>query len=324
MSHVLQALTDLDPSATVLSVDGVGAFDLVSRASMLRGLQGVEGGGSVLPFVRQFHGGPSFFLWDDASGNTHHPAGRRRRTRRSLDARFQLTGPTPSIGNRGPPSSSYRAALAFFDDLYVVCQPRRLMDVHHIVAVELWSHAKIRLWNRGGVEPPEIALLQAAAEATDPDALVWKGNAALPEVEQGIKILGTPLGHPAYVQSFLRAKTEDHALLLRRILEVPDLQSAWLILLFCASTRANYLLRALPPCVTQEFAANHDESSRACLTNFVGQSIARRQMGVGQCAPQPRGLGSSQRFPDEACGTLGQLGGLLGDGERPGTLQLRQ
>ena len=56
---VLQAMSDLDPVVTVLSVDGVGAFDLVSRTSMLRGLQGVEGGGSVLPFVRQFCGGPS-------------------------------------------------------------------------------------------------------------------------------------------------------------------------------------------------------------------------------------------------------------------------
>ena len=56
---VSQAITDLDPSATVMSIDGVGAFDLVSRTSMLRGLQGVEGGGSVLPFVRQFYGGPS-------------------------------------------------------------------------------------------------------------------------------------------------------------------------------------------------------------------------------------------------------------------------
>ena len=86
-----------------------------------------------------------------------------------------------------------------------------------------------------------------------------------------MKVLGTPLGHPAFVQSFLRAKTEDHALLLGRIPKVPDLQSAWLILLFCASTRANYLLRALLPCVTEEFAARHDESS--CLTNLLDRVL---------------------------------------------------
>ena len=47
--HVIQTLTDVDPEATVLSVNGVGAFDLISRASMLEGLQGIEGGDSVLP-----------------------------------------------------------------------------------------------------------------------------------------------------------------------------------------------------------------------------------------------------------------------------------
>ena len=54
VSHVLQTLTDLDPSATILSVDGVGAFDLVSRNAMLQGLMGMEGGDRFLPFVRPF------------------------------------------------------------------------------------------------------------------------------------------------------------------------------------------------------------------------------------------------------------------------------
>ena len=35
IAHVLQRLTDLDPQATVLSVDGAGAFDLISRATMM-------------------------------------------------------------------------------------------------------------------------------------------------------------------------------------------------------------------------------------------------------------------------------------------------
>ena len=34
IAHALQGLTDLDPEATVMSVDGVGAFDLISRASV--------------------------------------------------------------------------------------------------------------------------------------------------------------------------------------------------------------------------------------------------------------------------------------------------
>ena len=53
VAHVVQTLTDLQ--ATVLSVDGVGAFHLISRAAMLEGLLGIEGGDAVLPFVSQFY-----------------------------------------------------------------------------------------------------------------------------------------------------------------------------------------------------------------------------------------------------------------------------
>ena len=66
VSHALQSLTDLDESATILSVDGVGV-DLVSRKAMLQGLLKMEGGDSLLPFARQFCGSPSAFLWEDTT-----------------------------------------------------------------------------------------------------------------------------------------------------------------------------------------------------------------------------------------------------------------
>ena len=159
----------------------------------------------------------------------HFPR-RRWGTRRSLDARFVFVGPTPGTGSVAHRLHPTERLFAFLDDLYVVCRPDRVVDVHHILAVDLWSHAKIQIqhgktqvWNRGGVEPTEIETLQAAAQVSDTDALVWRGDPTLPEVEQGMKILGTPLGHPSYVQSFLRAKTEDHTLLLERITGGPRL-----------------------------------------------------------------------------------------------------
>ena len=51
MAHLLQHLTDGDAQASI-SVDGMGAFDLVSRNAMLQGLKSIEDGGKVLPFVR--------------------------------------------------------------------------------------------------------------------------------------------------------------------------------------------------------------------------------------------------------------------------------
>ena len=64
IAHAIQALTDLNLNATVLSIDGIGAFDMVSRQAMLQGLHTVVGGDTALPFVRQFYGSASTYLWD--------------------------------------------------------------------------------------------------------------------------------------------------------------------------------------------------------------------------------------------------------------------
>ena len=69
MAHILQAVTEMDELATVVSVDGLGAFDLVSRKAMLQGLMAVEGGPQLLPFVRIFCG--PVFLWEDEVGEVH-------------------------------------------------------------------------------------------------------------------------------------------------------------------------------------------------------------------------------------------------------------
>ena len=39
VAHAVQALTDVDESGTVLSIDGTGSFDFVSRGAMLEGLR---------------------------------------------------------------------------------------------------------------------------------------------------------------------------------------------------------------------------------------------------------------------------------------------
>ena len=53
----------------------------------------------------------------------------------------------------------------------------------------------------------------------------WKGS-DIPTVEQGVRILGTPLGHPDCVHTFLQNVLDEHAVLLSRIPLVEDVQSA--------------------------------------------------------------------------------------------------
>ncbi len=62
-----------------------------------------------------------------------------------------------------------------------------------------------------------------------------------------MKILGILLGHAAFVQDQLARLSTSHDVLLERIQAVPDLQVAWLLLVFCAASRANYYLRVVHP-----------------------------------------------------------------------------
>ena len=150
------------------------------------------------------------------------------------------------------------------------CGTERSEEVHTSLEREMWDHAKIQLhqgktqlWNRGSVAPQGWETLTAAARELDPSAVVWKGDPSLPPSEQGVKIPGIPLGHPEYVQNQLQRVSASHRQLLERIPSVQDLQAAWLLLLCCAGTRANFLLKAIP----------HIASLKECLTRILGADI---------------------------------------------------
>ena len=97
------------------------------------------------------------------------------------------------------------------------------------------------VWNREGVRPTVCDVLERIAVAADPAARVWRGSGHthLPEVQQGVKVLGTPLGHPSFVEAHLLKLTEQRTFL-ERIPEVQDLQSAWSLLFHSASAKAQF------------------------------------------------------------------------------------
>ena len=64
VAHSLKALAEADPLVTVVSIVGIGAFDLVSRRSMMQGLSRVDRGAALLPFaIMMFYGRPSEYVW---------------------------------------------------------------------------------------------------------------------------------------------------------------------------------------------------------------------------------------------------------------------
>ena len=271
--HTLQALCELNPEATVISVDGISAFDLVSRRAMLEGLHSVPGGAEALPFVRMFYGQLSRYLWEDEEGTVHVIGGEQG------DVLMPLLF---SLGQHAALEAVQRhlrqneKMFAYLDDIYILTTPDRVGEVYYLLQDALFLHAHIRLhsgktqvWNKSGTRPQACDALERVARTVNPRAVVWRGSQLLAH-EQGIKVLGTPMGHPAFVAAHLERTTAEHQVLLDRIPHVPDVQSAWLLLLHCASARANYLLRVVSPEQVQEFAGNHDTRLWACLCAILG------------------------------------------------------
>ena len=129
--------------------------------------------------------------------------------------------------------------------------------------------------------------LLLAILGSDPEARVWKGS-GVPLEEQGVRILGTPLGHLHYVQAFLRRVTAEHEVLLSRIPLVEDVQSTWALLLHCAGQRANYMLRAVRPEMVRGFAEGHNAGLWTCLCNILNVVVDGDRQDV---APMPLSLG---------------------------------
>ena len=122
------------------------------------------------------------------------------------------------------------------------------------MSTKLWAHSKIslhhgktKIWNRGGICPKGCEHLQAMATLLNPRARVWRGDQCSPTRQQGLVVLGTPLGLADFVRSHLESVREEQDVLLDRIPVVPNLQAAWLLLSYCAATRANFVLRTVRP-----------------------------------------------------------------------------
>ena len=164
IAHALQAITEMDPNATVLSIDGIGAFDLISRGSMLQGLHNVAP--SALPFVRQFYGSPSQYLWEDDMGTVHEiDQGKGGEQGDPMMPLFFSPGQHAALQFAQEQLGNARV-FAFLDDVWVVSPPDRVSEVYATLQTELWRHSRIRVHdgktqvgNRGGIRPPGCDVL---------------------------------------------------------------------------------------------------------------------------------------------------------------------
>ena len=156
--------------------------------------------------------------------------------------------------------------LSFLDDLYIVTSRDRAGAAFREVATSVESRAgvqtnlgKLRAWSSGGgPAPPSLASL-------GPD--VWTSDKT--PAENGIKVLGTPIGQPAYVDSFATTRVETENRLLKQLVKLPDLQCAWIMLSMSAAPRSNHMVRMLPPSQARTYAQQHDIAMWSTLCDML-------------------------------------------------------
>ena len=160
VAHAIQSLTELDPRATVLSVDGIGAFDLIARAQ---------------------------YLWGDDTGDTHLiEQGEGGEQGDPLMPLLFSLGQHSALQSLQSFLLPGEQLFAYLDDIYVVCSPERVGAIFTRLKSDLESHARIqvhqgktKVWNRAGAEPEACSSMQEAAQRVDPDARVWTGDGPL-------------------------------------------------------------------------------------------------------------------------------------------------
>ena len=234
VGHAVRLLTDASPTASLLSVDGVGAFDYVSRAGMLDKLLSLHSARSILPFVRLSYSQPSSYLWTDEDGADHLV--QQGEGGEQGDPLMPLLF---SLGIHDALLRIHRHLLegeylfAYLDDVYAVVQPDRVKPVYKLLEEALFEVAGIRLsegktrtWNRAGERPPDMEFLGSDT---------WDAG--------GVKVLGAPIGSDAFVAQFLEDRLDDEKRLWDAIPSVGDLQCSRQLLLQCAGPRANHILR---------------------------------------------------------------------------------
>ena len=253
VGHAVRAATEANPQATVLSIDGVGAYDHVHRSAMMAKLLEIPALRGLIPFVKSSYGQPS---WTDADGVQHdihqHEGGEQGDPLMPLLFSLAIHNALAEVREGMLPTE---LLFAFLNDVYVVSNPDRTRPLYDLLGEKL-AHAGIRLhagktrmWNKASERPPNI------------------------DNQKGSRYWG-----PQWVQT--RSCCEQRHPVWSRLWEavswVPDAQCAWQILLQCAGPRCHHFLRTVPPRQSTGYVEGHDDGMWRAVEGVQWQSEMAR------------------------------------------------
>ena len=155
------------------------------------------------------------------------------------------------------------------------------------VGGRFWCHKNLE---QGRFATRSVRRVGKSGAGSEPQARVWRGP-GVPVEEQGIKILGTPIGHLEHVRRILVTLSDEHQTLLSQILLIGDVQAALLLLAHCAAGRATCSLRCVDPEAVEGFARRHDQGTLECLSSILHVNLVDWGAETRDIVPLPVFLG---------------------------------
>ena len=146
VAHSITAAVQHSQVLTILSIDGVGGYDTISRRSMLTALCAVPGANRCSNFVNMFYSEPSTYVWHDQHGNPHTitQAEGGEQGGPLMPALFSL-GQRAALHTVQAELQDGENLFAFIDDIYVLVPPNRVRPVYDLLSHHLFTSAQIRL-----------------------------------------------------------------------------------------------------------------------------------------------------------------------------------
>ena len=142
---MLRAETDKDPNRVIVAVDGVGAYDHCKRSAMLSKLHSTPRARALLPFVLQFYGKQSQYLWTHDCGAVYDIL--------QGEGCEQGDPLSPALFSLGLHDALHQAQselpdgdflVAYLDDVYVFTTREGASAAFDIVTRHMETHAGIR------------------------------------------------------------------------------------------------------------------------------------------------------------------------------------
>ena len=269
----LTATLGFEEGCTILSYDGANAFNSIHRHRFLPALAEIVP--SVVPYASNLYARepPKLLFALDGRGLEVVESARGVQQGCNLGPLCYSAGSLKILEEfRANPPVPGARAVSFIDDVTVILPPELSLNMAAIGKVTEW------LQERLGVEgislnrrKPQALLLDGVApEQLTEEQRVAMDTTGLTVVRQGMRVVGVPVGTEQFQRDFLQeAVNGEPAELVRALVPMKDAQASFQIVRLSATSRLSHLLRAVPPSITCQAAANYDALVEWALASII-------------------------------------------------------